>query len=406
MATKVLHAITGLEIGGAENMLLRLLEAGTREKFAPAVLSLMDPEAALQRSLAPQVGALRVPISTLKMPRRHPTVAHVWRLCRAMRAADPDLIQGWMYHGNLAASVGGWSLPQRPPVLWNVRHSVHDLMLEKPLTRAIIRLSARISGLPRAIIYNSRVSAAQHEALGFEARRTVVIPNGFDTTRLRPQADARARLCASLGIDPTRTVIGMIARHHPMKDHGNLVRAAALLQERDRDVHLVLIGSGLDAGNRDLNALIGGLGLGSRTSLLGERSDVPALVAGLDLMALSSAWGEAFPNVLGEAMASGVPCVATDVGDCAWVLGPHGTIVPPRDSEALARALGRLIDLGGEARRQLGLGGRARIVQHFSIHEVVRQYESLHLQVSAAHARGRRQWAGGGMAHVRHRRAV
>ena len=136
------------------------------------------------------------------MPRRRPTLANVWGLCRTVRAVDPALVQGWMYHGNLAATVGGWSLPQRPPVIWNVRHSVHDLTLEKPLTRLIIRLSARMSRLPRAIIYNSRVSAAQHQALGFEAAARVVIPNGFDTARFRPQADARARLCQELGIDP------------------------------------------------------------------------------------------------------------------------------------------------------------------------------------------------------------
>jgi len=405
MAMKVLHAITGLEVGGAENMLVRLLDAGTREKFEPSVLSLMDPDAAPYGTLAPQVAALRIPVATLQMPRRHPTLANVWRLCRTVRTADPQLIQGWMYHGNLAATVGAWALPQRPPVIWNVRHSVHDLMLEKPLTRLIIRLSARLSRLPRAIIYNSRVSAAQHQALGFEAGRAVVIPNGFDTARFKPQPDARARLCREFGIDPARTLVGMIARNHPMKDHANLVRAAGLLRERGRDVHLVLIGSGVDAANRELGELVAALGLETRVSPLGERGDVPALVAGLDLVALSSAWGEGFPNVLGEAMASGVPCVATDVGDCTWVVGPHGIIVPPRQSEALAIALGRLIDLGSDARRQLGLGGRARIVQHFSIHEVVRQYESLHLQIGAAPAR-RLPWGSAEVAHVRHRRAV
>lgn len=405
MAMKVLHAITGLEVGGAENMLVRLLDAGTREKFEPSVLSLMDPDAAPYGTLAPQVSALRIPMATLKMPRRRPTLGNVWCLCRTMRVADPHLIQGWMYHGNLAATVGAWSLPDRPPVIWNIRHSVHDLSLEKPLTRLIIKLSARLSRLPRAIIYNSRVSAAQHQALGFAAARAVVIPNGFDTARFKPQPDARARLCSELGLDPAETLVGMIARNHPMKDHGNLVRAAGLLRERGHDVHLMLIGSGVDAGNRELCELIGGLGLEGRVSLLGERGDVPALIAGLDLVALSSAWGEGFPNVLGEAMASGVPCVATDVGDCTWVLGPHGIIVPPRQSEALAIALGRLIDLGSEARRQLGQAGRARIIQHFSIHEVVRQYETLHLQVGAAQAR-RRPRPSAEVAHVRHRRAV
>jgi glycosyltransferase involved in cell wall biosynthesis len=146
-------------------------------------------------------------------------------------------------------------------------------------------------------------------------------------------------------------------------------------------------------------------GLGDRVSLLGERTDIPEVVAGFDLAALSSAWGEGFPNVVGEAMASGVPCVATDVGDCRWVIGPHGAIVPPRQSEALASALGRLLDLDPQARQQLGLAGRARILQQFSLQEVVSQYEALHLRVGAAHGapRSRRDEE---IQAVRQRRAV
>jgi glycosyltransferase involved in cell wall biosynthesis len=405
MTVKLLHAITGLQIGGAENMLLRLLEAGEREKFAAAVLALMDPDKARFGSVAPKISALGVPIATLDMARGSPMPAHVWRLCRTMRAINPDVVQGWMYHGNLAATVGSWSLPEPPPVVWNVRHSVHDLALEKPLTRLIIRLSARLSRLPRAIIYNSRVSAAQHQKLGFEAGRSVVIANGFDTARFKSRLGAKERLCQELGIDPGCTVIGMIARNHPMKDPGNLLRAGASLRAGGRAVHLVMVGTDMIAAHRELSAAVREVGLEAQVSLLGERDDIPAVVAGFDIATLPSAWGEGFPNVLGEAMASGVPCVATDVGDSTWVVGPHGLIVPPRQSEALANALGRLIDLGPEARRQLGLGGRARIVQHFSIHEVVRQYEALHLQVSASRA-ARRRWSGDRILRVRHRRAV
>ena len=142
MTIKVLHTITTLEIGGAECMLLRLLQAGARDKFKPSILSLMDPNSATVATLASQVAALQVTISTLGMPQGRPSPASLWRLCRIVRAATPDLLQGWMYHGSLAATVGSCSLPQRPPVLWNIRHSVHDLALEKPLTRLIIRLSA------------------------------------------------------------------------------------------------------------------------------------------------------------------------------------------------------------------------------------------------------------------------
>jgi glycosyltransferase involved in cell wall biosynthesis len=403
---RVLHAITSLESGGAQTMLLRLLEETSRAKFEPFVLGLMHPDAARVGTVAPQVAALRVPIATLGMPRRSPTLASIWRLCRTVRAVRPDLLHGWMYHGNLAAAIGSQALPDRPPMIWNVRHSVHDLALEKRLTRWVIRLCARLSRLPRAIIYNSRVSAEQHRALGFHASRAVVIPNGFDTVRFRPQADGRAWLCRALGIDPDHTIVAMIARDHPMKDPGNLLRAVALLQARGRAaVHVVVAGDGLDQTHPELGALAGALGLGSRVSLLGERNDVAALLAGVDIVALPSAWGEGFPNILGEAMACGVPCVATDVGDATWVVGPHGLIVPPRQSEALADALAGLIDLGADARRQLGLAGRARIVQQFSIQQVARQYEELHLQVGAAHA-ARRPWRGGDAVPVQRRPAV
>ena len=405
MSVKILHAITTLEIGGAENMLVRLLKSGAREEFEPSILSLMDPESCPGETLAAQAAALRIPTFSLGLPQGKWHVAALWRLARILRAASPDLIQGWMYHGNLTATIGNWLLPRRAPVLWNVRHSLHDLALEKPLTRLILRLSSRLSRLPQAIIYNSRVSAAQHARFGFDASRAVVIPNGFDGTQFRPQADAGARLRQDLGIDPARIVIGLIARAHPMKDPGNLVRAVGLLRARGYAVHLVIVGRGLDDSNQALCALVRESGIGAQVSLLGERTDVPALVAGFDIATLASAWGEGFPNVLGEAMASGVPCVATDVGDCSWVVGPHGIIVPPRQSEAMANAIARLIDLGGEARHQLGLAGRARILQHFSLQEVVRQYEALHRSVSAEHARlrlGPHQV----VADVRHRRAA
>jgi glycosyltransferase involved in cell wall biosynthesis len=405
MSARILHVITTLEIGGAEHMLLRLLESGTRDEFEPSILSLMDPDSCPSATLADRAAALRIATFTLGLAQGQWHVAALWRLARLMRLAAPGLVQGWMYHGNLTATIGSWLLPRRPRVLWNVRHSLHDLALEKPLTRLILRLSSRLSRLPDAIIYNSRVSAAQHARLGFEASRAVVIPNGFDGTQFRPQADAGARLRQELGIDPAQTVIGLIARDHPMKDPGNLVRAVALLRARGHAVHLVIIGKGLDEGNEELCALVRESGLAAHVSLLGERTDVPALVAGFDIAALCSAWGEGFPNVLGEAMASGVPCVATDVGDCGWVLGPHGIIVPPRDSGAMADALGRLIDLGRDARHQLGLAGRGRILQYFSLQEVVRQYEALHRSVSAAHAsrRSRRPEA---VADVRHHRAA
>lgn len=380
---KVLHIITDLEVGGAEMMLYRLLAGRQRADLQPLVLSLMP-----QAVVGARLESLGIPIFTLDMPRRAPSPLTLSRLGRLARRLAPDLFQGWMYHGNLAATVASRLAGGSRPVIWNVRHSLHELGHEKLLTRVIIRASMLLSGTARAIIYNSRVSAEQHERLGFAADRTVVIPNGFDCQRFRPCPEARPALCRRLGIPEDRIIVGMVARGHAMKDPATLIRAAGLLANEGWNLHLVVIGEFLDPGNHALAQDIRTAGLDGRVSPLGERHDIPELMPGFDVAALSSAWGEGFPNVLGEALASGVPCVATDVGDCAAIIGDAGRVAPPRDPAALAAALRALLELGPDGRRRLGALGRARVVEQFSIEEVVRQYEALYERVGEDPAPG------------------
>ena len=163
-----------------------------------------------------------------------------------------------------------------------------------------------------------------------------------------------------------------------MKDHANFLRAAALLLKEFPDVHFILIGSGVDRENQVLHQLIQDLGLFNRIHLLGERSDMPCLTTALDIATSASAYGEAFPLVVGEAMSCEVPCAVTDVGDSAWIIGNTGRVVPPRDSEALANAWKDLIELGAKGREALGKAARARIIEHFSLDAVVAQYERLY----------------------------
>jgi glycosyltransferase involved in cell wall biosynthesis len=374
---RILHAITDLDVGGAETQLWRLLSAAGRQQFVPAVLSLMAPGL-----IGARLEALGIAVMTLNMPRRLPSLVTSAKLLRAARRVRPDLLQGWMYHGNLAATVAGLVAGRPRRVLWNVRHSIHDLAREKPPTRALVRIGAALSGLPRAIIYNSRVSAAQHERLGYAGDKTVVIPNGFDCEQFKPCAAARGKLCDELGIDPARTIVGMVARMHPMKDPVNAIRAVGLARNAALDLHLIMVGEDFVVTNRVLTDAIRAAGVADRVSLLGERQDVSTMIPGFDIKVLPSAWGEGFPNVLGEAMACGVPCVATDVGDCAWIVGDAGLIVPPRDPAALAGALRRLVELGPEGRHRLGATGRARALEHFSIQEMVRQYEALYERIA------------------------
>jgi len=379
-ALRVLHTITGLSIGGAEWMLYRLLTEGDRRCFAPTVMSLLSPGA-----IARRIEALGVPVVSLGMQERRRQRLPLLRLGRIPRALRPDLMQGWMYHGNLAATVGWGFLEQPCPLVWSIHHSAADLRNEKLSTRLAVRISARLSHLTAAIVYCSGESARQHEKLGFAAARTVAIPNGFDCSASKPDPAAKARLCADLGLDRTRTLIGLLTRAHPMKDHRNMIRAMAALVARSVDAQLLLVGRGVDDPAGSIARAVDQAGLGGRVVLLGEREDIRPVVAGLDILASSSAWGEAFPLIVGDAMASGVPCVVTDVGDCAWIVGGTGAVVPPRDSEALAAALARLVALSPEERRRLGAAARARIRDKFSLADVARQYEELYRRLAEQH---------------------
>ncbi len=353
-------------------MLYKLLSGMDRERFSPSVISLQD-----KGTIGSLIEQLGVPVHALEMRRGIPTPRVVLSLFYLLRRLDPHVIQGWMYHGNLAASLG--ALACRRPICWNIRQSLYSLTYEKRATALVIRIGALLSGMTSCIVYNAHESLRHHEGVGYHGR-SVVIPNGFDTERFRPDADPSVR--AELGIPAGSPLIGLVARYHPMKDHENFLRAAALLYNQNPHVHFLLAGKGVDGDNTDLSAMIRNLNLCGHVHLLGERTDVPRITAALDMATLSS-YAEAFPNVVGEAMVSGVPCVVTDVGDSAWIVGGTGRVVPPRDSGALADAWLDLIEMGNEGRRELGRRARQRICENFSLDEVVRQYENLYEQLAA-----------------------
>ncbi len=374
----LLYITTGLFTGGAERMLYNLLSRINRLRFEPIVVSLVD-----RGTFGDRIEALGIPVYTIGMKRGMPTPAAILRLIRTVRQLKPDLIQGWMYHGNLAAQLARVFFSPKIPVLWSIHYSLDSLASDKKMTQAIIRFSSIISQNTNQIAFVSKNSQLQHEALKYCSENSCVIPNGFDTSLFKPSIEARRTVRAELGLPEDSCLIGLIARYHPMKDHANFLRAAALLLKEFPKVHFILVGSGVERENQVLHQLIQDLGLFNRIHLLGERSDMPRLTAALDIATSASAYGEAFPLVVGEAMSCGVPCVVTDVGDSAWIVGNTGRVVPPRDSEALANAWKDLIELGAEGREALGKAARARIIEHFSLDSVVARYESLYESVLA-----------------------
>lgn len=369
----VAHFTTSLDMGGSQTMLAKLVEISAGKSRHPrhAVVSLTPPGV-----LAGRIQACGCPVYDLAMKRGLPTARSLLRLLRITGSLSPDLVQGWMYHGNVAASIAG--AVARAPVVWNVRHSLNQLSCESRTTRAILAFSARLARHTAAIVYNSRAAAAEHEAIGFSRERTVVIPNGFDCTRFSPDHSRRMDARKLFGIADGPTLVCMAARLHPMKDHAMLVEAVGRARRAGHDLHLLLVGTSLDAPPPALARMIGEMLPADRVTLIGERTDLSDWLASVDIVALPSAWGEAFPNILGEAMACGVPCVATAVGDSEWIVAQGGIVVPPRDPGAMAHALAEFDGLGPDARRQIGAIGRARVVEHFSLDQVGHQYRRLY----------------------------
>ena len=370
----IIYITTGLSTGGAERMLYNLLSRINRQRFSPAVVSLMD-----RGTLAARIEALGIPVYTLGMKAGGvPTPNVIWKLVNIIREIQPDSIQGWMYHGNIAAQFAKVFCRLKIPVFWSIHYSVYSLDAEKKMTQTLIKLCAPISKFVKQVLYVSKISKMQHEALGYAAGNGCVIPNGIDTSLFTPSLEARSSVRQQLGLPPASFLIGSICRYHPMKDHANFIKAAALLLKNYPDTHFMMAGSQVDAANKTLNQLIEELGIADRIHLLGERSDMPRLMAALDIMTSASAYGEAFPLVLGEAMSSGVPCTVTDVGDSGWIVGNTGWVVPPKNPEALAEAWQEAIELGADGREKLGKAARSRIIECFSLESIVADYENLY----------------------------
>lgn len=369
---RVLHIITALSIGGAERALYNLLAGGLPNHGEMSVLSLRG-----KGNIGSQIESLGIPLRTLQMRKGTPSPQSLTRLNRILTEIRPDIIQGWMYHGNLAATFATRMAPGNPALAWNVRHSLHDLREEKFQTRLTIRANRLLSKNADALIYNSHISRNQHESFGFRCPRPEVIPNGFDIAQIKPDPKEYGNVRRELGISKDSLLVGHVARYHPMKDHASFLRAATNVARVDPSVQFLVVGRDVSPDNPNLKSIVPPA-LIERFIFTGERSDVFRLMQAMDVMTTSSAWGEAFPNVLGEAMASGVPCVATDIGDSREIVGDTGIIVSPKDSDALAHALLTLLRKTPAERTALGLAARQSIEARFSLPQIVNQYAQLY----------------------------
>ena len=397
----IVHLITGLETGGAERTLSRLVACTDRDRFRSLVVSITDAG-----NMAPAVDRAGIELISLGIRRGVPDPRGLFRLGRILREVRPDILQTWLYHADFLGLVVK-QLGYIPHLIWNVRCSDMSLASVSVAGGGLRRLLSWCSAIPDAVIVNSRAGRLFHERIGYSPRRWEHVPNGFDTDELRPNFGARRLIRAELGIDDETIVIGLPARYHPMKDHSTFLEAAATLAERRPEVCFALLGAGIEPSNRPLAKAIAWRGMSDHIRLLGERSDVAEVYAALDIATLSSACGEGFPNVLGEAMACGLPCVATDIGDASELLGRTGIVVPPRDPRALAAAWLALIEIGAEGRRSLGSKARDRIVRDYGLGVAVARYEALYDDIAAQSVASREGWASpAALPQSEHRSAV
>jgi glycosyltransferase involved in cell wall biosynthesis len=370
---KIVYVATGLNMGGAEIMLYNLLSTIDRDRFEPIVISLMD-----KGVFGKQIEHLDIPVHTAGMLIGKPTIASIRRLIKLIKQVQPDIIQGWMYHGNLAAQFLNFVTGKKTPLLWSIHHSLHSISSEKPLTQVIIRFGSWSSKYVSKIAYVSERSQTQHQKIGYSSASSCVVPNGFDTDKFQPSTDVRQKFRQELNISNDTFLIGSQARYHPMKDHANFLQAAKILLAECPKTKFVMIGTNVDYENQALTDLIAELRIGGNIHLLGQRLDIPQITPALDILTSSSAFGEAFPLVLGEAMSCGIPCVVTDIGDSAWIVGDTGRVVPPKNPTALAQAWQEMITMDALVRANLGQAARKRIIDKFSLNTIVKQYEKLY----------------------------
>lgn len=374
---KVLHVIPDLGVGGAETMLAQL---------ATGLLSHgIDSRILLLKSGGPLKGSVvRAGVLVDELDARNAVVVvpKLISFCsRLRRQWQPEVVQGWMYHANVVALIAERALSGRPSVVWNIRGAHTDLKREDRQLRISIRVGAALSRYPAAIIYNSVISANLHEQkLGYCMDKRHVIPNGFDTELWTPSESSRAALQRELGFSPEALLVGIVARYHAIKNHTGLLQAASRIKAVIPNVRFVLVGSGVSADNPELTSLIREVGLENSTYLLGEQSDVHRIISALDLL-VSGSYVEGFPNVIAEAMSSGIPCVGTDAGDTGLLIRDCGRVVPVGDMDALAASCIEVLSSSVETRRAMGVRGRKKIIENYSISSVVGRYADLYLNV-------------------------
>jgi glycosyltransferase involved in cell wall biosynthesis len=363
--------ISTTNVGGGEQDLKKLTSVMNKDCFSNVVVSMTK-----QGPIAEEIKHNGIPVYSLEMIKGFPDIRGIVRLNRIIDQFNPDIIQCWMYHANLLGSFF-----KRKRVLgWNILCSDMDFKKYGFVYKDTVLLGRLLSSrLPQFIISNSYAAIKVHEKLGYKPKRWEVIPNGFDTDIFKQDIEARKIIRGEFEIPEDALVICRIARFDPMKDFQTLFSTARLLLEYNPNIYFLVVGRNVGHSNPELMKMISNIPYTSNLHLLGERHDINRILAASDI-STSSSYSEGLPNILGESMACGIPCVVTDVGDSKYLVSDTGMVVPKQNPQALFEGIKKLIDAGPEYRAMLGNAARKRITENFSMEKCVKKYESLYME--------------------------
>lgn len=364
---RVMHVITSTGVGGAENMLYKYLSNTNQDLIEHYVISLVGID-----NFGLKIKQLNIPIHGLSKPIY--TLKGVRELYKVTKEFDPDILQSWLYHSDLVCLV--LKLFLNIKLCWNIRS--YKVYKFQKLTGLLVKFLALFSKVPDVILINSLASKDYHQKIWYRPKRWEYIPNGFDPSVFKIRSEIKSDFRDKLNIDPKDYVIGMVSRYSSDKDHDTFLRACSLIFKQRPNTHFVMVGANVDSCNSKLMELINELDIYQNVHLLGVRTDIHLIMPCFDIVC-SSSLDEAFPNVIGEAMSAAVPCVVTDVGDCALLVGDTGRIVLSGSPEHMSAACLDLLELPKEELDHLGIKARNRILQEFSIQKISVKYDSIYL---------------------------
>ena len=365
---KICHIITSLGDGGAERTLFKICKYDLKNEHI--VVSLKEPEKYyyLIRDLGIRVYCLKINYFSL--------IFEFFSLVKLLRFLKPDIVQTWLVHGDFIGSFAA-KLAGLKNIIWNIRYSSIELETSKITTLLITKLLAKVSSfIPKQIIVVSKKAKKNFEKLGYNKQKLSLISNGYDLSILYPRKNKQNLLRKKFKIYKKIPLIGKIARYDPRKDHLNLLKALSIVHKKNYKFFCVLVGTGIK-NNRKLYDKISELKLKNYIKLLGPVKNISFLMNDLDIN-IQSSKTEGFPNVVAEAMSLEIPCVATDVGDTAQIIGKTGWLVPPSNPSKLASSI---IKAMNEKRNKKWLirckQARCRIKKNYSLEKMINEYNNI-----------------------------